>query len=889
MSPFKNFGSLFKNSGFKSSGFRAVLMGSAAIAVAVMAQPAAAQSQGAGAESTEESQVVVVKGMRKSMRDALATKRAESGIVEVISSKDIGVLPDVTIAETLARLPGLNTTRDRGNDSQAAIRGLGPRMVLGLVNGREVASSEPDRNVRWEIFPSETVSGVEVYKTSQAKLVSGGISGTVDIQTLRPLDYSGPALTLRGGLVSYDGGTSLPNYDGLGWRASGAYVTKLTPQLGLVVSFAAQDQKNGYENIMGGGWNNAAPGAVTPGGPLVQNPWGASFEEKAIDSTRYSVSSSLQWKPTDSFEGRFDVLANSVKIDEEGNGGWFSDWGNWAGDGTGGMFTNTVIENGSLVAATVNVPWNASHPYSSHYQQDMKLFATGVNGKWKFEDWTVVADLAYSQAERYGLWQAVEMSAASGKNRFDYRGDHPMVYTEISPYEAAQNGTLYAANGHADVSHLRDTLTTANLDATRHFADGFWTSLQFGARLSSRSKEDAEPGSALTSAVTPLSGAALSANLFEPWTYKNFSVPTMVYAPYDKLAAIVYGTAGAARLNPDYKNTPFVSEVTEDVAEAYVQGNYETTFMGLATDGNVGVRVLSVKSESTGPLTGYGSGLTTASNDYTEVLPSANARMEIGDGAYIKVGLAQALSRPPLNDMRVDGYVDLSGAGPQYYGGAGNPYLKPYKSTQLDVAYENYFHKDGLFAVAAYYKNIENYIGAGTYDLMVSGKPVKFTSMVNADKSGVLEGVEITYQTPFYFIPGMDKFGIYSNAAFVGSDIKESTPAGNPYDMNGVAKTTATVDLWYADDKLEARLGMKYHTPFTILYTWSSGALSRVRSETTLDFSASYRVNDHVTARLQAGNLLDTPLRTYENNNPSQILRTDFYGRRILVDLTLKY
>jgi hypothetical protein len=81
-------------------------------------------------------------------------------ITENISSKDIGQLPDITIAEELNTLPGVNATRDRGNDSQVNVRGLGPRLVLGLVNGEEIASSEPDQDIRWEIFPSEIVSGV---------------------------------------------------------------------------------------------------------------------------------------------------------------------------------------------------------------------------------------------------------------------------------------------------------------------------------------------------------------------------------------------------------------------------------------------------------------------------------------------------------------------------------------------------------------------------------------------------------------------------------------------------------------------------------------------------------------------------------------------------------
>src|SRR5262245_43171982 len=129
------------------------------VLAATLASPALAQDPPA---TTEEE--VVVTGIRGSLRDAIAVKRDAPRVMEARSSDDIGQLPDVTIAESLVRLPGLNGSRDRGNASQASIRGLGPRLVFGLVNGRETASSESDRNIRWEIYPSEVVNGVEVYK-----------------------------------------------------------------------------------------------------------------------------------------------------------------------------------------------------------------------------------------------------------------------------------------------------------------------------------------------------------------------------------------------------------------------------------------------------------------------------------------------------------------------------------------------------------------------------------------------------------------------------------------------------------------------------------------------------------------------------------------------------
>jgi TonB-dependent receptor len=861
-----------------------------AIALVLAGLPLSALAQNADTAQpsapADELAEITVTGLRASLRDALEVKRATVGVVEAISSKDIGVLPDVTIAETIARLPGVNTTRDRGNDSQAAIRGLGPRMVLGLINGREMASSEPDRNVRWEIFPSEIVSGVQVHKSSQADLVSGGISGTVDIQTIRPLDYEGPSVTLRAGPAYYDGGSELPYQDQTGYRASGAYVAKFTSDVGFVVAASLQKQQNGYENVMGGGWNNAAPGPAVENGPLVQNPWGASIEEKGIETTRASLSTSLQWRAGDVFEGRVDLLGSRVNMSEHDVGGWYSDWGNWAGYETGTAanpgFTNNVIKNGSLVATDMTFD-STFNSYSARYKQDMELAAAGLDGKWSLDDWTLVADLAYSQAERYGIWQAVRMNANVGAMSYDYTGELPKVWAESDAYTAATQGLMTPANGQSDVSHLRDTLTTANFDALRDLDGSFWDGIKFGLRYSDRSKEDAEPATVVT--VNPLSNAPVNAALLKPWSYKEFTMPTMVYSDFNDIATALYGAAGLDALNYDYKNTPFVSEVDEKVTEAYLMANYATHWGSLPFDGNFGVRAVDVDQTSTGPSNGTD---VSVSNSYTKVLPSFTGRLELSEGQYLKFGVARALSRPPLNDLRVDRSFSTT---PPYSGGGGNPYLKPYIADQLDISYEKYFRSDGLFAVAGFYKRINNYIGFETRNVDIEGipQPVAFTSPFNAQDSGYLQGIEFTYQTPFFFIPHMENFGIYSNLSLTDSDIHENSPAGNPFPMNGVAKQTALLDLYYGGSKLDARLGFKYHSPYTMLFTWSSSGLAAVKAETLLDYSMDYRFNDHVSLRFQAANLLNTPLRLYDNNNTSQIARNDVYGRRFLLDVTLKF
>ena len=352
-------------------------------ASAVLARAAAPV---ADAAPTADPQGVVVVGVRKSLRDALDIKRRQTGIVEAISSKEIGALPDVTIAEELNRLPGVNTSRDRGNASQASIRGLGSRMVLGTVDGREVASSEPDRSVRWEIYPSEMIAGAEVYKSSEAKLISGGISGTIDLRTIRPLDYSGPALTMRAGPLYYDGGKAFPGYDGTGYRGSLAYIFRPAPNFGVAIGLTSQQQKNGYESVQGWGYNSGADnGPVIDGDATHYNtPWGSQAEADKLTETRTGASLGLQWKASDTFELAYDLLYSDVKIDEGQDQAWWGNnvWGNWDGgyaqnyyDGaTASGKKPTILPNGDVVAATVT--WAPDESVVAKYNEDKKLIVT---------------------------------------------------------------------------------------------------------------------------------------------------------------------------------------------------------------------------------------------------------------------------------------------------------------------------------------------------------------------------------------------------------------------------------------------------------------------------------------------------------------------------------
>jgi hypothetical protein len=126
---------------------------------------------------------------------------------------------------------------------------------LGLVNGREVASSEPSQDLRWEIYPSEVLSGAQIYKSQDASLVPGGIAATVDIRTLSPLDYRGPTFSVRAGPTYNEEGKDLPHYNGVGYRGSAGYIGHINDDFAVSLAGSVQREKNGFPDFRTWSWN----------------------------------------------------------------------------------------------------------------------------------------------------------------------------------------------------------------------------------------------------------------------------------------------------------------------------------------------------------------------------------------------------------------------------------------------------------------------------------------------------------------------------------------------------------------------------------------------------------------------------------------------------------
>lgn len=160
---------------------------SASIAASLMLSGAAlAQQNEASAEAESEDEVIVVRGIRGSLIQSMQNKRFAGSVIDSISAVDIGKLPDSTIADSLQRITGVQITRSGGEGALVNIRGNGN--VATTLNGEQMLPAGNITTITPDFadIPSTMVSGLDVYKSSQANNVVSGLAGTIDLKTNRP-------------------------------------------------------------------------------------------------------------------------------------------------------------------------------------------------------------------------------------------------------------------------------------------------------------------------------------------------------------------------------------------------------------------------------------------------------------------------------------------------------------------------------------------------------------------------------------------------------------------------------------------------------------------------------------------------------------------------------
>ncbi len=194
-----------------SRGLRTTLRGGASGLALAMALAGVASAQDAApapdaAQNDNAVEEIIVTGFRASLASAINVKRNASGVVDAIKAEDIAQFPDLNLAESLQRIPGVSISRINGEGRQISVRGLGSEYTRVRINGMEAITTtggtansggtNRGRGFDFNIFASDLFNSIAVRKTASAEVEEGSLGATVDLDTASPFDNPKPQLVL---------------------------------------------------------------------------------------------------------------------------------------------------------------------------------------------------------------------------------------------------------------------------------------------------------------------------------------------------------------------------------------------------------------------------------------------------------------------------------------------------------------------------------------------------------------------------------------------------------------------------------------------------------------------------------------------------------------------
>jgi len=830
-------------------------------------------------------QQVVVSGVRASLRSALSVKENSNSIVEVVASEDIGKLPDTTIAESLARLPGLSAGLDRGNASQIVARGMGERFIGATLNGRELASSEPNRAVRFEQFPSESLSGAIVYKTQNADLVEGGVATTIDLQTVQPLKYNGRQASLKADALYYplakdlDAQTVRPRLGGI-WIDQFANKT-----VGAALAFSYQKQPSIEERKKHWGFNETNSADINGDGKVDKTPWGFEDELKSGTNERSSVLGKLEWKASPDAMITADLYLARDKIREPSVQHWTGDLGNWDG-AHNANYSNLDIRNGYVVGGTYNDVNLSTH--STRWIQDMNNVAAGLNGKFNAGDWKIEADVATSRASRASQWADVRnYMTNNGTMSWAFSGDERQSYSysqdtgNLANYGAP---SLYIDND----GHVHDRLDSAQLSGALPLELGPVSRVKIGARFTDREKSYHQN----TWNIAP-ANASIPASAYRTINVPGY-FPALMLNDFEGTVSSVFGNGALDPSGRAPTDNDLLAgwKVKERTSALYAQADLDGEMFGLKYRGNAGVRVVHTRQTGSGMESVNGAAPTAAEGgaSYTKALPSMNLIFSLDPEQkhQVRFSLARAMSRAPMDEMRASRQLSMDttpGSQQPLTGSAGNPGLLPMMSNQLDLAYQYYFDKGSLLSGGLFYKQIGSYIGITSDTTSVNGRQAVITRSINGE-GGYVRGLELVYQQAFTGLPApFDGLGIAANWSYNESDIHEYT---NNYPMEGLMRNNGGFTLWYEKSGFEARLSANHHSPFVRMPKWTAGYMTENSAETYVTTNFSYYLTPQLQLRVGLDNITNQKVVYTEGGN-QYVQNVMEYGRRYNVGVSYKF
>jgi len=782
--------------------FRATHVAAAVGLLLCSAAPASAQqaSQAPAAQGGQTVETIVVTGIRRSMDTSLNLKRDAQGVVDGIVAEDIGKFPDTNLAESMQRISGVSIDRTNGEGSKVTIRGVGPDFNLVLLNGRQMPASAIEataasnsRAFDFANLASESIAALEVYKTSRAHVPPGGLGGTINIKTAKPLDNPGQRASFGIKGVYDQSNENLPSQlqgDKLTPEVSGIYSNTFADgKFGVALSGSYQERHLGYADASVGIWRTfrgdeanwgTIPQPGQPGSENIANrpgptdiysvPQNIAYGVNGVQRTRTNGQLTLQFAPSKELVTTLDYTYSENKLQNRRNelSAWFnfgpssSAWTN--GPAAAPLYYEEAMSNQDIAMG------------GGRFAMVNENHSVGLNVAWKpSKALSFEFDAHKSSAEsrpnsRYGSNSVVGTASYNrGNTRVDFSQDLPVLSITGSTIDPAQ---MLVTGSSFRNSYMKSEVQQAQFSGKYKFEEG--SRLDFGLSVTEVKNRSAygfvqqnswsSPGATNASGDPIGPGAypddiwqranmASYFNRFGGSSSANFFSQFFVW-DFDRVRDIAARESGS----PSMYQAPSVYSVDRRVKE-----KSDSVFLQYTTDWEVrnipmglsaGVRNerTSITSSAMVPsytginwvgnnefdlVRGAEDTFTTLKGRYSYWLPSIDFDAELSSNLKFRASYGETIGRPKWGEIQggqtLDQLVRIGGG----TGQQGNPGLKPLKSKNIDLSLEFYYAKSSYVALGYFRKNISNYSGVATitatpFNLRTPARGVWFQEAVSS-------------------------------------------------------------------------------------------------------------------------------------------------------------
>ncbi|QZD86373.1 TonB-dependent receptor [Qipengyuania psychrotolerans] len=904
------------------------------IAAAQSTQPATTVQEEEGQPvddaDTDESAVIIVSGFRESLASSVAQKRNSDLILESVTAEDIGKLPDDSIGESIARLPGVTSQRLNGRANVIAIRGLGPDFSQTLLNGREQTSTGDNRAVEFDQYPSEVVNQVLVYKSPSASLVGQGLVGTIDIRTIRPLE-TGETIFAIGAKGSYaDIGALNAGSKEFGYRANATYVDQFADDtLGIALSAAYTDEP--YQLQEFNAWGYAGSGE--PGSPFVIG--GNKSFVTSTQLTRLGFNGTLQWEASPTLMVTLDGFYSNFD-DDQSKRGIELPLGFGAFGTTFDPSTATVVDGPFGGFAEQGTFENVEGVVRNDvFQREADLYSGGLNLNYEGDDgWSAFFDIGFSRTDRNEL--SIESYSGTGYNAgvgatdtiqffsdengtsfdptLDYSDPNLIVLTDPLGWGGSRIQAGYYNN-----RIIKDELYQYRLGVAKDI-ESFISKVSFGLSYTDRSKS-LTPDEFFVSPANGATEIAIpSSELLRPTDLGYLGLGPIV--SYDVRNLIADGTL-VLDANDSNDIPAKAYGITEKLMTAYLQFDVQQDLGSGELTGNFGVQAVNTEQNSTGVAFTNVDGLPgdervnlSLGDNYWDILPSANLSLRFDSGWVFRLAASRQIQRPQLDDLRVAigyGIVETNngqsptGEYPYISGGGGNPVLRPYRANAVDFNIEKYFAGGaGVIAAQLFYKDLVSYIDGdvqvfdySTFPLPAGNAPASPIGLLFSEVNtggGNFYGAELSATVPFDVLtPALTGFGVTGGLGYTKTEIENAQ--GEIDQIPGYSKWVANGTLYYDLNGFSARGSVRYRSEFLADFTGFGGNIVRrlARAETIVDAQIGYEFQpgsalEGLSIYVQGQNLTNQPfVSQFDVPEPRAVIDYQEYGRRFLAGFTYKF